>query len=308
MRYMVSKLQLFCVLLVCAFPSLIFGKSPDLNWSVQQLKKNNFDLTFIKIVQKHYDKKSFQQVIRLNTLGFLSPANHMSLISDLALKKSLNFLDKNQETFLNVQKDYDVPSEIISSLLWVETQHGNITGTFHVPSVYLHLLQLSRQKNRAYLFEVARKNPASREIDDKELTRRIKERADRRAKWALEELRALERIHITKQKDIKNLKGSFAGAFGLPQFIPSSYLAFASSNAKRSPNLFSIEDSIKSVARYLMIHGWSNSSEDQQVEALMKYNNSRDYAKSIIELAKRIKKIIDENKNRSIAGDVMGES
>ena len=265
---------------------------PDINWSLQQLKKKKINSSFLKILKKNYDKKSFTSVIRLNTLGFLSPPNHMSLVSDEAVMKSLDFLNQNKTSFDIALKEYTVPPEIITSLLWVETRHGKITGTFHVPSVYLHLLQLSRQKNQNYLFKIARKSTSSHGISSKDLRKKIKERSIWRAKWALEELIALEKMHHAKQKDLKNLKGSFAGAFGLPQFIPSSYRAFACSSADRPPNLFTHEDSIQSVARYLMVHGWDNLNTEHQINSLMKYNNSRDYAESIIELAKKIRKLI----------------
>jgi membrane-bound lytic murein transglycosylase B len=302
------SILIFCVsILLSPLPAYSLKKmTPDLNWSVQQLKKNNLNKSFIEVIQKNYDRKSFDKVIRLNTLGFLAPSNHRSLISDEAVKKSLEFLEKNKATFNVAQSDYIVPPEIITSLLWIETRHGSITGTFHVPSVYIHLLQLSRQKNQKYLFKVARKNSASQEMSTQELVKKISDRTEWRSKWALEQLLALEKIFLSKQKDIKRLKGSFAGAFGLPQFIPSSYRDFASSSTSLPPNLFTIEDSILSVARYLMIHGWSNTKEDQQIIALMKYNNSRDYAESIIELAKKVRKFIKDKKHRSLASQAEG--
>lgn len=301
-----TLLLLFTILIL---PSVSFAKKkmhPDLKWSVQQLKSKKMNNAFINTVRKNYDKKSFERVIRLNILGFLSPSNHMALISDKAVEKSLGFLQRNQSTFDYVQDEYAVPPEIITSLLWIETRHGNITGTFHVPSVYMHLLQLSRKKNQNELYKIARKNPVGRAMSSKELRKKIKERADRRAKWALEELTALEKIFLAKQKDLKKLKGSFAGAFGLPQFIPSSYRDFASSSHDRAPDLFTIEDSIKSVARYLTLHGWNNLDENQQIDSLMKYNNSRDYAESIIELSKKVRTLMNESRDKTAAKDTEG--
>lgn len=63
------------------------------------------------------------------------------------------------------------------------------------------------------------------------------------------------------------------GAFGLCQFLPSSYLSFAiDGNGDGVVDLFNVEDVIFSVANYLKKHGWSDSFY-HKVSALYAYNN-----------------------------------
>lgn len=61
-----------------------------------------------------------------------------------------------------------------------------------------------------------------------------------------------------EQDDPLNLKGSFAGAMGYGQFMPSSYKQYAVDfNGDGHINLWDPEDAIGSVANYFKAHGWT---------------------------------------------------
>lgn len=288
-----SVIFLWCVG-VCGVGMAKSQMKADFAWSEAQLLKKGFSPAFVKVLKISYEKKSFAKVLSLNLLGFMSPPSHTKLISDQATNQSRLFIDQHRAAFAKAEADCGVPPEIISSLLWVETRHGHLTGSFHVPSVYLHLLQARREQNRAALLRLARQKNDKLEDDRKfkvaELRLKIKERTQRRSDWALEQLEALAFIHQKKMKDLKLLRGSFAGAFGLPQFIPSSYRVWAlASKAQAAPNLFEVDDSVMSVANYLKVHGWVSEKAETHVPALMLYNQSRDYADSILEIARRVR-------------------
>jgi len=51
----------------------------------------------------------------------------------------------------------------------------------------------------------------------------------RRARWAYEELKCFLKIVQYEKIDPLEVYGSYAGALGMPQFIPSSYLTYAHS-------------------------------------------------------------------------------
>lgn len=273
-------------------PNVVHAKSsmkPDFEWAAARLKKKGMPKAFIEMLRSSYDQKSFERVLSLNLLGFMSPPSHMKLVTDDAVENSRSFIRKHGDAFQGAQERYGVPAEVISGLLWIETRHGALTGSFHVPSVYLHLLQANRPANRAKLLQVALKKKSDKKYTRKQLIGRIKERSKRRSDWAMEQLVALNDIRSRKMKDLAKLKGSFAGAFGLPQFIPSSYQVWAATNkAEAAPNLFDITDAIYSVANYLHVHGWKTQDESTHIKALMHYNQSRDYAESILEIARRI--------------------
>lgn len=58
--------------------------------------------------------------------------------------------------------------------------------------------------------------------------------------------------------DARRIVGSYAGALGIPQFLPGAYLRYAvAARPGRTPDLFvNSDDAIASVARYLVAHGW----------------------------------------------------
>ncbi len=196
------------------------------------------------------------------------------------------FSTANKKSLAKATKTNRVPADVVSSLLWIESRHGRNTGDFHVPSVYLHLIQAPRTSVQNYLLSRTDKYATDKVTPAEE--KRVVERTHQKAKWALEELRAIEKVYKWKWKMGRDFRGSFSGAFGIPQFLPSSYVKWArSTKPAAQPDLSAPADAIMSVAYYLKDHGWDNEESSTQFEALLKYNNSRDYANAILNLASR---------------------
>ena len=134
------------------------------------------------------------------------------------------FWKKHQAILSRAEKEYGVPASIIVAILGVETFYGQYTGKYPVLD---SLVTLSfNYPPRATFF-----------------------------KKELEELLLLAR---EEQLELSLLKGSYAGALGTPQFISSSYRAYAvdfNQDGKRDL-IHSVEDSIGSIANYFNRHGW----------------------------------------------------
>jgi membrane-bound lytic murein transglycosylase B len=267
------------------------GLKADAAWAERELQRIGFSKAFIAESLKYYEPQGFEKTLTLNLLTFLRPAGqHMDLVTPQSVNESMKFIKENQKTFHLAETTYQVPPHVIAALLWIETRHGEDVGTYHTVSVYLHLLQANLAKNRKILIKLAlEKNRDENNYTPKALRKTMAERIKKKSQWAQEQLIALAGVRKLKHLDLKTLRGSYAGAFGLPQFIPSSYQAYAKSvDPQATPDLTDSADAILSVAYYLSIHGWKNEDDDAKVEALMKYNNSRDYADSILEISKRV--------------------
>ncbi|MES2855021.1 MAG: lytic murein transglycosylase, partial [Bdellovibrionota bacterium] len=211
---------------------------------------------------------------------------HGVQVSNSAAEETKEFLARYKDAFDQAEKLHMVPREVISSLLFIESRHGKNTGNFHVPSAYLHLLQAARKPVQTYLQTQTHRYTESVTPEQR---KEILKRTVTKSKWALAELKALQKVHRWKWKLGTDLRGSFSGAFGMPQFIPSSYVRWARSiDHPAQPNLSKAEDAIVSVAHYLKDHGWKTEDAESRITALMKYNNSRDYADAILALAKKI--------------------
>jgi len=292
MRFTLSLL--FILLLV---PSSFArpGQAPKMTankaWAEAELLRMGLSKSFTAETIANYEPQSFHTVVSLNLLGFLAPAGqHMNHVTAEAVAEASKFIKENQVAFSKAQKTYKVPADVISSLLWIETRHGEDVGDFHTVSVFVHLLQADLAKNKKILTKLALdKNKKEARFTTKEIRKLMVERTKKKSQWAREQLIALAAIRKQKHLDIKTLRGSYAGAFGLPQFIPSSYREYATSlKPKAVPNLSTTADAIMSVANYLSESGWKNKNQESHVEALMKYNNSRDYADSILEISKKV--------------------
>jgi membrane-bound lytic murein transglycosylase B len=117
-------------------------------------------------------------------------------------------------------------------------------------------------------------------------------KADKKSIWAYRELKALLYYAYQQNLDPLTIKGSYAGAIGIPQFMPSSLIALAiDGNNDGTINLFEHCDAIYSIANYLKYHGWFLNIEQQEAfKILLHYNNSSYYANTIIKITELLKR------------------
>ena len=119
---------------------------------------------------------------------------------------------------------YGVPIEIMVAVIGVETRYGNNTGGFKV---------INSLSTLAFDYP-------------------------KRSKFFTGELKHYFLLAREQSLDPHTLKGSYAGAMGIPQFIPSSYRAYAVDFDE--DGLIDIwenpADAIGSVGNYFKLHGW----------------------------------------------------
>jgi lytic murein transglycosylase len=125
-----------------------------------------------------------------------------------------------------IEAETGVPGEIIVAIWGLETSYGRVMGGFDLPSA---IATLAYDGRRAALF--------TRELD------------------------ALVRMVGEKHAPRTQLVGSWAGAFGQSQFLPSSYLTYAKDGDGdgRADIWRSTADTFASIANYLKVHGWDTS-------------------------------------------------
>lgn len=253
----------------------------------RKLRREKFKPAFIRQMLRDYEEKDFHSVLELNVLLYLRKLDyHGPQVSELAINEVRDFQQTQRKWLRVAASRYGVNQHVVASLLWIESRLGKNVGSFHVPSVYLHLIQAPRVSVQNLLLSRTGKFTDSINDADK---KEIVARTHKKAKWAIDELRALQKVHTWKWKVDRDLRGSFSGAFGIPQFLPSSYVRWARSHKKsQQPILSRPEDAIVSVAYYLKDHGWKENDRDAQLRALFKYNNSHDYAAAILDLSDRV--------------------
>ncbi|MBU0513293.1 MAG: lytic murein transglycosylase, partial [Proteobacteria bacterium] len=129
------------------------------------------------------------------------------------------WLVRHRKLLLKNQKLYGVPPEIIAALFMIETHLGGNQGRFQVFNV-LATLAATRGPRAA--------KDVRQRLDQKSRRKRTRQYIvawlDRKSQWAFRELSALIRYTEKNRLDIHRLKGSFAGALGICQFLPSNAL------------------------------------------------------------------------------------
>ncbi|AKS40620.1 lytic murein transglycosylase B [Wenzhouxiangella marina] len=134
------------------------------------------------------------------------------------------FWRANQALVEQVASTHGVPAEIILAIVGVETNYGMITGRYRVIDALATL---------GFYYP-------------------------RRAEFFASELGHFLRLAQEEDLPVTEVLGSYAGAMGIGQFIPSSYRAYAVDfdDSGHRDLWRSLPDALGSVANYLAVHGW----------------------------------------------------
>ncbi|WP_339490149.1 lytic murein transglycosylase B [Pseudomonas sp. EL_65y_Pfl2_R95] len=145
-------------------------------------------------------------------------------ITDSRIARGVDFWRQHEAALARAEKEYGVPAQYIVAIIGVETFYGGNTGNYRV---------LDALSTLAFDYPP-------------------------RAPFFRKELREFLMLSREEQVDPITLKGSYAGAMGLPQFMPSSFRAYAVDfDGDGHINIWSNpDDAIGSVASYFKRHGW----------------------------------------------------
>lgn len=285
------------------FVSSVALSSPGLE---KRLKKSGIRKDFIEAVLTDppdlvpgRPKKIFQEkAVYYMLTQFAMKPSYSYATETSALDATRAFLEKNQADLKTCETKYGVPAETLTSLMWVETKLGARVGNYPVLDVYLSLVRAADPDVIALMKEKFDQNHGAEKEwtgkGQKKAHRLIEARAKKFVRFAVEEIRALSKLDI----DIHALKGSWAGAFGLGQFIPSTFKRLAKDgNGDGKIDPYSVADCACSIGSFLKRAGWGKKPK-QQKRALYGYNQSKPYGEAILNLTKQLR----DAGGRAVAG------
>ncbi len=251
--------------------------------ALQKLRDAGISQELMEVIRRKHDETERDRIVALNVLGFMYRANYSVHDTPEARKKCRQFLRLHRRDLTSAEKRYGVSKEAIAALLWVETKLGRMLGRTHISHVLFSIVQADHPDViKATLAEMDSRQPQPTPEDRQKAI----ERSTAKAEWALSELKSLDTVLKENPRMFRHMNGSYAGAFGIPQFLPSSYLKWgAARRAGRAANLFDVRDAIHSVAHYLSANGWKNGDREAQKAALFHYNRSIGYGEVILKLA-----------------------
>lgn len=147
-------------------------------------------------------------------------------LNDKRISGGVQFWSRYEEALKRAEKQYGVPQEIIVAVIGVETQYGRNSGKFST---------LDALTTLAFAYPP-------------------------RADFFRSELEHYLLLAREQEWELFNIQGSYAGAMGIPQFMPSSYVRHAVdfNNDDVTDLLSDPMDAIGSVANYLQKYGWKS--------------------------------------------------
>lgn len=225
--------RFFIILFILLFSSSIFANHtnfvdrPEVKAFIQQMVKKH-DFSESELTEIFSQVKVRPTVIK-NVKAPLEQRpwyTYQNLfVSEWRVKNGVEFWEKYENVLTEVERRYGVPASIIVATIGIETKYGQHTGDYPVIDALTNI-GFSDSKRAPYF------------------------------RSELEEF-----LLLSREQHLNPLKvmGSYAGAIGQPQFMPSSYRRYAVSyNGKDRIDLSHNElDVIASIANYYKQKGWT---------------------------------------------------
>ncbi len=225
-------IKLFLILCFIISSSTSFANNSEFeswvkNFKLYALKKGISQKTLdivledVNYLPKVIEYDRFQPEFYEDTITYVSKR-----ASNKKLNKGINLYNKNKKLINQVDEEFNVEKELLIALMGIETNYGKYLGKMDIIS---SLATLSYDKRRSAFFT--------------------------------NELITILKLIDKKTVDHKILYGSWAGAFGNFQFMPSTIEKYAIDYDKNNKiELKSYKDSFASAANYMNLIGWKKSA------------------------------------------------
>ena len=194
----------------------------DPAWVRQVIGQSRFNPTVSRLMQP--PTQAFVKNWRVYRSRFIDP---------IRIRAGVNFWQANRSLLARAEAEYGVPPEIIVGIIGVETIYGRDTGSFRVIDSLATLA-----------FDFPSSHP----------------RAQERSTYFRGEIEQFLTMQSRFNADPFEPRGSYAGAMGMPQFMPSSQVKHAVDfdGDGRIDLWNSPADVIGSVASYFKAYGWQS--------------------------------------------------
>jgi len=271
-------------------PSLIYAETTKDN--MKNFDPLKFDSLEKRLVNDGFDKKNIANIYNIKSVCFDLKSvalffmhNEANLnYNAFSAKKYIKQAEQYKKEHLNAlnaaKTKFGVDPNIITSIILVETKFGTNTGKSSVINTLSTMASLSDKKAQNLLWK-------SIPVDKRLTLEKFQKKSIKKSGWAYKELKAF--IKYTSREKIRPdiIFGSYAGAIGIAQFMPTSIISLAiDGNNDGKVNLFNHADAIFSIANYLNYYGWNRKIDKKKAfKVIYRYNHSKYYVNTILKIA-----------------------
>lgn len=237
-----------------------------------QLTSQGLDKDYVTRVFADERNRFLPDIVRkIATLRKERPADYEQFLRPEVVARGRHYFKEHQSQLTRVRDQYGVDPGVIVAILTVESGLGKTTGKYPVFNVFASLAVMDTP-------EVIR---------EAGLPTHLNARLKKKAAWARRELKTFLSYCQRNRLDPFQFSGSWAGAIGYPQFLPTSLVNCGKDgDGDGRIDLFTHADAIASIANYLKKSGFHQSNPNTWRRAILAYNNSDAYADTILTLAR----------------------
>ncbi len=277
------------VILLALFLAPALGQTPSdvplvYRPLISRLSQDGFDAEFLSRLLMDSRSEPIPSAMAIPLTTREVPEIYEKFLTPEAILMAKKFLQENSVILNECEMRFSVDKEVVTAILLVESRFGENIGKFRVLPTLASMAVMDSRENVEANYSVLRGADPEMTYD------RVQGVAKKRADWAYQELKNFLRIVLRENVDPLEIRGSYAGAVGMAQFVPSSYLAYAESKNGFERWLTSKEDAVFSIGNYLKSHGWNkNLPLEKKKKVLWYYNHSKPYIETVLLIAQKIK-------------------
>ncbi len=209
-----------------------------------------------------------------------SSAMYRRFLKPASVAAACRCRERHADAFEAAAKQEGVPANLVAAIIYIESGCGQNTGRETILPRLARLAMANAPDNLEENVERASDDDAPK----------VRARAKYLEDTFYPEVRATFTIAERMGLDPLDIRGSGSGAFGNPQFLPTSYLEHGvDADGDGKVSLYDMNDAAASCAKYLVAHGWqSGLSVPRQRNVIWEYNHSTAYIDAVLTLAKRV--------------------
>ncbi len=254
-----------------------------------RLIAEGFDSVRVSVLIQDERVRFIPALVELNLVSKEFPDFYRGFLTESQVEDGAQFLNQWRRQIEAGLRGTPVSPAVVVAILKVESDLGRKSGRYPIFNTLASITLLKDSLHWVAQFDTS----GGADLE------RLEKRAVRRSHWAYNELVQYLKLCDRENWDPLEVKGSWAGAFGWAQFLPSSYLRCArDGDGDGRVDPYTLQDAVASIAAYLDEAGWLASAASHR-RALMLYNPSSAYVDCILEYARRLSQKMGGNTENS---------